>query len=38
MLITLGVSITSMTVFGFAANVWILRNPAAARLRLETGG
>jgi len=37
-LITLGVSITSMTVLGLAANAWILRNSAAARLRLETGG
>jgi putative ABC transport system permease protein len=35
---TLGGSIALMLVLGFAATASALRQPAAARLRLETGG
>jgi putative ABC transport system permease protein len=38
MLITLGFSIALMTALGFVATARVLRRPAAARLRLETGG
>jgi hypothetical protein len=38
MAVTLAASIGVMTIFGYAATAKSLREPAAARLRLEAGG